>query len=133
MVPCITCNVFHMQKFWRFFYCLAWFHTVEFHRLPCLNNKMYDYAGFADQFGYQLAMFGIGVLIWLSWLLHAHIAYEIDTYKIIAAFFRIFYFLHDLIRFNSIVCHVQATRYTMMRFSLIDSDINILCLEFEYW
>ena len=35
MVRCITCNVFHMQQFCKWFYCLAWFYTVEFNRLPC--------------------------------------------------------------------------------------------------
>ena len=84
---------------------------------------MYDDAIFASRFHYQLTMFEIGVLIWLSRLLHAHIAYEIDTDKIIAAFFRISYHLLDLIRLNSIVCHDQTTRYTMMQFSLIDSAI----------
>ena len=56
----------------------------------------------------------------LSRLLHAHIGYEIDTAKIIAAICRISYCLHDLIRLNSIVCHVQTTRCTMMWFSMID-------------
>ena len=72
-------------------------------------------------------------LIGLSWLFHAHIAYEVDNAKIIAAFFRISCCLNDFIRLNSIGCHVQTTRCTMMRFSLIDSAINWLCLEFEYW
>ena len=57
----------------------------------------------------------------LSRLLHAHIAYEIDTAKVVAAFWRIYYFLHDLIRLKSIVSHVQTTRSTMMWFSMIDS------------
>ena len=50
---------------------------------------MYDDAISADPFRYQLTMFGIRLLIGLSRLLHAHIAYEIDTAKIIAAFFQI--------------------------------------------
>ena len=66
----------------------------------------------------------------VSRLLHAHIAYEMDTAKIIAAFLRIFYWLHDFIRLNSIVCHVQTT---MIRFSLIDFEINWLCLKCLYW
>ena len=45
----------------------------------------------------------------LSRPVHARIAYEIDTAKIGAAFCRIAYCLHDLIRLNSIVCHVQTT------------------------
>ena len=52
---------------------------------------MYDDAVFAHGFRYQLTMFGIQVLTWLSTLLHAHIAYEIDTAKIMEAFFRISY------------------------------------------
>ena len=124
MVSCITCNVFHMPQFCRFFYCLALFDTIEFNRLPCSNNKMYDNAVFAGRFCYQLTMIAIRVLIGLSWLLHAHIAYEIDTTKIIAVFFRISYCLHDLIRLNSIVGHDQTRRCTMMPFSLIDSAIN---------
>ena len=89
MVRCITCNVFHMRKFCRFFYCLAWSETVEFNRLPCPNNEMYGDAVFAIRFRYQLAIFGFRVLIWLSWLLHAHIACRTDGAKIIAAFCRI--------------------------------------------
>ena len=81
-------------------------------------------AVFADRFHCQLNMFGIRVLIVLSLHLHAHIAYEIDTAKIIAAFCRISYCLYDLIRMNSIVSHVQTTRCTMMWFLMIDSDIN---------
>ena len=84
---------------------------------------MYGDAVFAIRFRYQLAIFGMRVLIWQSRLLHAHIAYEIDTDKIIAALFRISYCLLDLIRMNAIVCHDQTTRYTMMQISLIDSAI----------
>ena len=134
MVRCIKCNVFHMRKFSRVFYCLAWSETVEFNRLTCPNNEMYGDAVFAIRFRYQLAIFGMRVLIWLSRLLHAHIAYEIDTDKIIAAFVRISYCLLDLIRLNSIVGHDQTTRYTMMQFSMIDSAIIWLCfLECVYW
>ena len=133
MVRCITCNVFHTRQFRRFLYCLAWFDTVEFNRLPCSKNEMYDDAVFANPFHYQLTKFGIRVLIWLSRFFHAHIAYVIDSDKIIAAFFRISYSLLDLIRLNSIVCHDQTTTYTMMQFSLIDSAIIRLCLECVYW
>ena len=115
------------------FLSFAWFDTLDFNRLPCSNNKMYDDAVFADRFRYQLAMFGVAVLIWLSRLLRAHIAYEIDTAKITAALFWISYCLNDLIRLNSIVSHVQTTKCTMMRISLFDSSINWMCLEFEYW
>ena len=84
---------------------------------------IYDDAVFADRFRYQLTMFGIGVLIGLSRLIHTHIACEIDTAKITAAIFRISYRLHDLIRLTLIVCHVRTTKCTMMRFSQIDSAI----------
>ena len=133
MVRCITCNVLHVRKYCRFLYCLAWFETVEFKRLPCPKNEIYDDAVFANRFHYQLTMFGIRVLIWLSRRLHTHIASEIDTDKIIAAFFRISYSLLDLIRLNSIVRHDQTTIYTMMQFSLIDSVIIWLCLVCVYW
>ena len=116
-----------------YFYRLAWFDTVEFNCLPSPNNEMYDDAVFADRFRYQFNMFGIRILIWLSRFLHAHIAFEIDTANIITVFFLISYWLHDLIRINSIVCHVQRTWWKMIRFTLIDSAINWLCLEFEYW
>ena len=111
------------------FYCLAWFDTVEFNLLPCPNDKKYDDVVFVDRVRYQLAMFGNRLLIGLSRFLHAHIGYEIDTAKIIAAFCRIFYCLYDLIRLISIACRVQTTRFTMMQFSLVDSVINWLCLE----
>ena len=114
------------------FRLLAWFDTLEFNRLPCSNNKIYDEADFADRFRYQMAMFGIRVLIWLSWCFHAHIAYVIDTDKIIAAFFRISYCLHDFIRLNSILGYVQTTSCTMIWFSMMDSDINWLCLKCVY-
>ena len=133
MVCCITCKVFHMRQFCRFFYCLAWFDTVEFSCLPSQNNEMYDVAVFADWFHCQLTMFGIRVLICICRHLQAHIAYEIDTAKIIAAFFQISYWMHDFIRLNSTVCHARTTRCTMMRLTLIDSDINWLCLKCLYW
>ena len=85
---------------------------------------MYDDAVFAGRIRYELTMFGIYLLTGLSRLLHAHIAYEIDTSNIIAAYCRIAYCLHDLIRLSSIVCHVQTTRCTMMWLSMIDPDIN---------
>ena len=107
MVRCITWNVFHMRQFCRFFYFLAWFNTVEFNRLSYPNNKMCDDAVFADRFRYQLTMLGIWLLTWLSRLIHVYIAYEIDTDKIIAAFLRISYCLHDLIR--SLLYGVSST------------------------
>ena len=134
MVRFIARYVFHMRQFYRFlFYCLGWFDTVEFNRLLCPYNEMHDDAVFADRFRYQLTMFEISILIWLSRLLHAHIAYDIDTSNIIAAFCRICYCSRYFIRLNSIVCHVQTTRCTMMWFSMIDSDINWLCLKCAYW
>ena len=90
-------------------------------------------AVFVDRFRYQLTMIGLPVLIGLYRLLHAHVAYEIDTAKIISAFCQISYFFHYLIRISSIDCRVQTTRCTMTWFSLIDSDINWLCLKNVYW
>ena len=129
MVLCITCNVFHMRQFRRFFNCLGWPDTVEFNCLPCPNSEKYDDAVFAGRFRYQLSIFGIQILIGLSRLHHAHIAYEIDTANIIAVFFRISYWLHYLTRLNSIVSHHQTTRCTMTRFSLIDSDFKLTMFE----
>ena len=79
------------------FQLFVWLYTVEFNRLPNPNDKIYDDVVIADRFRYLLAMFANRKLIVLSRLLHAHIAYETDTDKIIAAFCRIFYCLHDLI------------------------------------
>ena len=114
------------------FLLFAWFDTQEFNRLPCSNKKIYDDEDFADRFRYQLAIFWIRVLIWRSWLLHAHIAYTTDGAKIIAAFCRISYCLHDLIRLKSIAGYVQTARCTIIWFSMIDSDINWLCLKCVY-
>ena len=114
------------------FLLFAWFDTLEFNRQPCSNNKIYYDADFADRFRYQLAMFGIRVLKWLSWLHHAHIAYITDGAKIIATFCRISYCLHDFIRLNSIVGDVRTKRCTMIWFSMIDSDINWLFLKCVY-
>ena len=75
---------------------------------------MYDDAVLAERFRYQLTMFGIREVIGLSRLVHTNIAYEIVTTKIIAAFFRISYCLHDLMRMNSIVCHVKRARCMML-------------------
>ena len=90
--------------------------------------QTYDDTVFADRFRYQLTVFGNRLLIGLSRILHAHIAYEIDTAKIIDAFFRISNCLYDLIRLNSIACRIQTTRCTIMQFSLISFVIHSLCL-----
>ena len=66
MVRCITCNVFHMRKFWTFFYCLAWSETVEFNRLPCPNNEMYGDAVFAIRLRYQLV--SLKCVYWYGYL-----------------------------------------------------------------
>ena len=96
--------------------------------MSCPNEKIYDDVVFADRFRYPLGMVGNRVLIGLSRILHAHISYEKDTAKIAAALCRICYCLYDLIRLNSIAGRVQTTTYTMMKLSLIDSDIQLLCL-----
>ena len=129
MVRCITCNAHHMRQFCRFLYYLAWLYTAKFNRLSCPNNKMYDDAVFADRFRCQLTMFQVRKVIGQTRHVHANIAYEIVTTKIIAAFCRIFYCLHDLIRMNSIVYHVKRARCMMVWFSKNDSDINWLMFE----
>ena len=138
-ISILSCSYCICNRYWHNhrsilpnFLLFAWFDTLEFNRLPCSNNKIYDDADFADRFRYQFAMFGIRALIWLSWLLHAHIAYITDGAKIIAAFCRISYCLHDFIRLNSIVGYVQTTGSTMIWLSMIDSDINWLFLKCEY-
>ena len=138
-ISILSCSYCICNRYWQSyrsilsnFLLFAWFDTPELNRLPCLNNKIYDDEGFADRFRYQLVMFGNPVLIWLSWLLHAHIAYITDGAKIVAAFSRISYCLHDFIRLNSIVGDVQTTRCTMTWFSMIDSDINWLSLKCVY-
>ena len=77
---------------------------------------MYEDAVFDDRFRCQLVMFRIRLLTGLSGILHAHIAYEIDTAKLIAEFCQMSYCLHDLIRLNSFVCYVQTSIYTTMFF-----------------
>ena len=74
--------------------------------MPCLNDKKYDDVVFVDRFRYQLAIFGNRLLIGLSRFPLAHIACEIDTAKIIAAFCRISSGLYDLVPLNSIACRV---------------------------
>ena len=59
------------------FLLFAWFDTVEFNRLPCPNNKMYDDVVLDDLFRYELTMFEVCILIWLSRLLYTQLAYEI--------------------------------------------------------
>ena len=115
------------------FLLFIWFDTVEFNRQPRPNNKMYDDVVIIARLRYQLTMFVIRILIGFSWLLHSPIAYEIHTAKIIADFCRISYYLYDFIQLNSVVCRVQTTRSTMIWFSLIDCDINWLCLKCAYW
>ena len=87
---------------------------------------MNDDVVFADRFRYPLTMFGNRVLIGISQLLHADIAYEIDTAKKIAACCPISYCLHDLVRLNSINCRVQTTRRMMVLFPLFDSVIHCI-------
>ena len=96
-------------------FSMTWYCRIQ--SSACANDKKYHDVVFVGRFRYQLTMFGNRVLIWYSRLLHARIAYEIDTVKIIAAFCRISYSLHDLIRLNSIVCHVQTKRCSITWFS----------------
>ena len=77
---------------------------------------MHDDAAFDDLISLSIGYVWNSVLLGLARLLRSHIAYKIDTAKMIAAFYPISYFLHHLIRLNSIVCHVETTRYTMVVF-----------------
>ena len=139
VISILSCSYCICNRYWQNhrsilpnFLLVAWFDTLEFNRLPCSKNKIYDDADFADRFRYPLAMFVMRVLILLSWVLHAHIAYVTDCAKIIAAFSRISYCLHDFKRMNWIVDDVQTTRCTMIWVSIVDSDINWLCLKCVY-
>ena len=62
------------------FLLIASFDTLEFNRLPCSNNKMYDYAVYAGRFRFLLTIFEVFVLIGLSRFLDTHVAYEIGIW-----------------------------------------------------
>ena len=80
----LSCSYCICNRYWQNhrsilpnFLLFAWFDTLEFNRLQCSNNKIYDDADFADRFRYHLTMFWMRILIRLSRLLNTHIAYEI--------------------------------------------------------
>ena len=78
-----------LLEFWKI---RCWIHILAWIDRSCIvihKSLVLDYAVFADRFRFQLNMFGIGVLIGLSRIIYAHIAYEIDGGKIITAFCRI--------------------------------------------
>ena len=81
---------------------LAWFGRVEFNRLPCLKDEIYDDQGFSGRLCCQLTMFEIRVLVRLSRVLRAHIPYEIAFAKITAEICRISHCLawFDAVEFN---------------------------------
>ena len=83
---------------------------------------MYDGQILAGRFRFQLTMFEIS--IGLSRLLHAHIAYEIAISKITAEYCEFLIVQPDLMLLSSIVCRVQTTRSTIMKFELIYSVVN---------
>ena len=89
-----------------FFYCLSWFDTVEFNCLPSPSNDV-RWCGFCYSIPLSIDYVWNLSIDRLYRLLHAHIAYEIDTAEIIAAFCRISYCLRYLIRLNSIVCMIK--------------------------
>ena len=101
------------------FFSMIWYSRIQ---SPAVSKQQdVRWCGFVDRLPNQLAMLGIQLLIGISRLLYAHIAYEIDTAKIIAAFCRISYSLHDLIRMNSIDSHVskqQHVRWCGCRWSI---------------
>ena len=131
MVRCITCNVLHMRQFCRFLYCLAWLDTVEFNRLPCPKNEMYDDAVFGDRFHYQLTVWNSCIDMAISILSCSYCIcnrYWQNHRSILPNFL----LSHALIRLNSVVGDLQPTRCTMIWFSMIDSDISWLCLKCVY-
>ena len=63
-ISILSCSCGICNRYWQIhrsilpnFQLFAWVDTLEFNRLPCKNNKIYDDADFADRFRYQLAMF----------------------------------------------------------------------------
>ena len=106
ILSCSYCICYrHWQNHRRIlpnFLLFAGFDALEFNRLPCSNNMIYDDADFADRFRYQLTMFGVRVVIWLSWLLHAHMAYTTDGAKIFRSILPNFLLFawFDTIKFN---------------------------------
>ena len=70
--------------------------------MHCPNDKIYDDEVFADRFRYQMNMVHMRVLIRLSGLVHAHIAYEIAVSKITADICPISHYLacFDAVEFN---------------------------------
>ena len=97
---------------WISYFCMIIYRWIQSTAL----SKRQDVRrfSFADRFRYPLTMFGNRVLIVLSRLLHADIAYETETGKINAAFSRISYCFNDYIRLNSVYCRVQTTRSKMV-------------------
>ena len=96
--------------------------------LPSANDKMYDDKVFADRFCFQLIMFKI-------WELVGHL----DSFMLILRMNsccqnqrknRPIFPLFCLIWYGWIqsYCRIQTTRCTMMKFSLIDSVTNWLCI-----
>ena len=132
MVGSITCNVLHMRQFCRFLYCLAWFDTVEFNRLPCPRNEMYDDEVFAIRFHYQLTMFGIRVLIWLSWFFSCSYCisnrYWQNQRSILPNFLLFAWF--DTLEFNRLPWSNKEIYDNAV--SLVDSAIIWPCLECLY-
>ena len=94
---------------------------------------MYDDAVFADRFRYPLAMFGYRVFTGLARLLHAHIAYEIDTsknHRRILPNFLLFVLFHTVV-FNRLPCPNDKTYDDMIfanrfRYQLTMFEVSVL-------
>ena len=108
-----------IAAFCRINYCL---HNLirlnSFNRLPCPNDKMYDDKVFTDRFRYEITMFEVCILIRISWLLHAHVAYEIVLTKITNGNW------HDV----GTTCHagMQKCWETLVQTSKIDTWMSVM-------
>ena len=132
MFRCSTYIVFHLRQFCRFLLCFARFDTLN--SIVCRVQPIKYILIKFWLIDFIFNWLRLNYVYWLGYLnYHAHIVYEITIFKIAAEFWRISHCLASFIRLNSIVCRVQTIRYTMTKFSLIDSDINWLFFKLGHW
>ena len=131
MFRCITCNVIDERQFCRFFYCLAWFVTVEFISPAVSKQQDVRWCGFRWS-----------IMISINYVWNSNIDRAISTlsfsyciwnrfcqnnHSILPNF--ILFASIDTVEFNLLPC--AKSKIYMMRFSMIDSDMNWLI--FELW